>query len=187
MDIAESLAQLDPLNTYRKRGAEQVGRAAKAASYRVRSAAGDAWEEAPGADRDPDLSIALRFRREKIGVIDLYLRPMVRLSREELRVVRWAGRLYARGLNYVTRLGPGACSPSESITSSLRDAPLTPREREVVHCLASGASTRDIAAAMQITTQSVNTYLKRIYAKTGTHSRVELLARLVPWRVPDKT
>lgn len=180
MELAESLAELDPLSSYRRRGAEQIARAASASGYRLYSSAGECWRDASPGPGTPDLSLPLRFRREKLGEIHLFLPPSARLSREELRVVRWAARLYARGLKYGERLGRSGRSDAASVEASLGEAPLTPREREVVRQLATGAATRDIARAMGVTPQTVNTYLKRVYAKTGVRSRVELLARLVP-------
>ena len=59
---------------------------------------------------------------------------------------------------------------------------LTPRERDVVGRLLSGASTRQIAESTGLTVATVNTYLKRIFAKLGVHSRVELVARVTGTR-----
>ena len=44
--------------------------------------------------------------------------------------------------------------------------------------LVSGASTKEIAERSSLTVSTVNTYLKRIFAKLGVHSRVELVARM---------
>ena len=44
--------------------------------------------------------------------------------------------------------------------------------------LVCGASTNDIAEATGLAVATVNTYLKRIFAKLGVHSRVELITRI---------
>ena len=54
---------------------------------------------------------------------------------------------------------------------------LTPRERDVVTRLVGGASTRDISKAMGLTISTVNTYMKRIFAKLDVHTRIELVAK----------
>ena len=60
--------------------------------------------------------------------------------------------------------------------AALAESPLTPRERDVVVKLLAGASTRTISETMGLTISTVNTYMKRIFAKLGVHSRVELVA-----------
>lgn len=54
---------------------------------------------------------------------------------------------------------------------------LMPRERELLMLVLLGEGTRDIAANMGITYATVNTYLKRIYAKANVRSREQLTAR----------
>lgn len=70
--------------------------------------------------------------------------------------------------------GKGA-SPGPSANQAAL-ANLTQRERAVVDLLAAGASTRDIAQKLTLTIATVNTYMKRIFAKLSVHSRVELIA-----------
>jgi len=67
----------------------------------------------------------------------------------------------------------------EEVSEALHKAPLTPRERDVVALLMSGASTRQIASETHLTVGTVHTYLKRIYPKLGVRSRVELVARMI--------
>ena len=52
---------------------------------------------------------------------------------------------------------------------------LTPVEARVVSQLAKGLSVQDTACAMQLKVQTVRTYLKQIFQKTGTHRQVELM------------
>lgn len=52
----------------------------------------------------------------------------------------------------------------------------TPREIQVVKFLVEGRSTREIATMLTLTISTVNTYMKRVFAKLEVHSRVELVA-----------
>jgi DNA-binding NarL/FixJ family response regulator len=53
---------------------------------------------------------------------------------------------------------------------------LTKRELEILHLLADGSNTRDIASRLVISAKTVNTHVDRILAKVGVHSRAELVA-----------
>lgn len=55
--------------------------------------------------------------------------------------------------------------------------PLAPRERAVVDLLLAGGSTKAISEKLELTISTVNTYIKRIFAKLGVRSRVELVAK----------
>ena len=53
---------------------------------------------------------------------------------------------------------------------------LSPREREIVTRIAAGQSTRQMSGAMNITVDTVRTYVKNVLAKLGAHSRLQLAA-----------
>jgi two-component system, NarL family, nitrate/nitrite response regulator NarL len=53
---------------------------------------------------------------------------------------------------------------------------LSPREREIVARIVGGQSTRQMSFAMNITVDTVRTYVKNVLAKFGAHSRLELAA-----------
>lgn len=53
---------------------------------------------------------------------------------------------------------------------------LSPREKEVVTRIAAGQSTRQMSCAMNITADTVRTYVKNVLAKLGAHSRLQLAA-----------
>ena len=53
---------------------------------------------------------------------------------------------------------------------------LSPREREIVTRIAGGQSTRQMSFAMNITVDTVRTYVKNVLAKLGAHSRLQLAA-----------
>lgn len=184
LQIAEGLNHLDPIRTYPARGARLVADLASATAYRVELDEGDSKEldSVPPPPVDGHcVSLPLRHGRQQLGTIHLYLpHGIEKLEGSDLRLARWGARALARGLTYSQRMQ----RPSEAgrkmtdIQGRLARSPLTPREREVVALLVSGASTRTIAEQTTLTVATVHTYLKRIYSKLGVHSRVELIARM---------
>lgn len=56
---------------------------------------------------------------------------------------------------------------------------LTPREREVVRLVANGLPSKSIAAVLDISVWTVNTHLRRVFAKIGVGSRAEMIARIL--------
>lgn len=60
-----------------------------------------------------------------------------------------------------------------------RDGPLevlTPRERDVLVCLAQGHGPAEIALELGVSTHTVRTHTNKIFAKLGVHSRLEAVA-----------
>lgn len=55
-------------------------------------------------------------------------------------------------------------------------APLTSREREVLRLVAGGATNREVAAALEISSESVKTMLGRAFEKLGVSRRAEAVA-----------
>ena len=53
---------------------------------------------------------------------------------------------------------------------------LTPREREVLACLAEGARRRDVARQLHLSANTVRTHLQNLLAKLGVHSTLEAVA-----------
>jgi DNA-binding CsgD family transcriptional regulator len=68
-------------------------------------------------------------------------------------------------------------SPEERLSLFACASGLTPRESQVLRRLPSGATTRLIARGMALSEHTVHDHLKAIFAKSGSHSRAELLAR----------
>ncbi len=50
---------------------------------------------------------------------------------------------------------------------------LTPREREVLRALATGLSSKEVAAELGLTIETVRSYTKTAYAALGVHNRAE--------------
>ena len=179
MDIAERLTELDPVRTYPQRGATLLAGLVGAHSYRL-----DRPDEEPVSSEsaltagEPTISIPLRRGRTPVGTLHMEIVGDAPVG-QELELLKWASRIYAKGLGCAERLvDEGSRRPGEAVEQTLRRAPLTPRERDVVSLLVAGSSTRDIAAETGLTVSTVNTYLKRIFSKLGVHSRVELIARM---------
>ncbi len=53
---------------------------------------------------------------------------------------------------------------------------LSPREKEILTRIAAGQGTRQMSGAMNITVDTVRTYVKNVLAKLGVHSRLQLAA-----------
>lgn len=60
-----------------------------------------------------------------------------------------------------------------------RETPLlSPREQEIARMVARGFPNKSIAAVLEISTWTVGTYLRRIFAKLGVTSRAAMVAKL---------
>jgi len=179
MDIAERLAELDPVRTYPQRGATLLAGLVGAHSFRLeRPDEEPLSSESVLTASEPTISLPLRRGRTPAGTLHLEIVGDAPVG-QELEVLKWASRIFARGLGCAERLvDEGSRRPGEAVEQTLQRAPLTPRERDVVSLLVAGSSTRDIAAETGLTVSTVNTYLKRIFSKLGVHSRVELIARM---------
>jgi DNA-binding CsgD family transcriptional regulator len=55
---------------------------------------------------------------------------------------------------------------------------LSPREQEIARMVAKGYPNKTIAAVLEISTWTVGTYLRRIFAKLGVGTRAAMVARL---------
>ena len=170
--IVEHLFELDPLPGYPARAAGYVADMVGASGFRLELGEHVHTSGVQGSMRA--LHLELESGREKLGKLALY-----DVAEDQGELARYAARLLCRGVRYARRLDRATGARSyEDIQAMLERTPLTPRERDVVGRLLSGASTRQIAASTGLTVATVNTYLKRIFAKLGVHSRVELVARV---------
>jgi DNA-binding NarL/FixJ family response regulator len=71
-------------------------------------------------------------------------------------------------------LDPGPLRAPARDTSMLGE--LSPREKEILARIAGGQSTRQMSCAMNITVDTVRTYVKNVLTKLGAHSRLQLAA-----------
>lgn len=68
--------------------------------------------------------------------------------------------------------------PTDVLPTLAAAAQLTPRETQVTGAVLGGLSDRGIAQSLRLSQYTVQDHLKRVYAKTGTRGRTELVARL---------
>ena len=71
-------------------------------------------------------------------------------------------------------IDPGPLRVPVRDTSRLRE--LSPREREILARIVNGQSTKQMSCAMNITVDTVRTYVKNVLTKLGAHSRLQLAA-----------
>lgn len=178
-EIVEGLFELDPVRTYARRAAERLADLVGANGFRLEIGQ-EVHQSDPAPSGQAAVTLPMRSGAEELGTLHLYGSP---LSEDDAALARWGARILTRGMRYAKRIdGNNSQRTFEDVQAMLEKTPLTPRERDVVGRLLSGASTRQIAESTGLTVATVNTYLKRIFAKLGVHSRVELVARVTGTR-----
>jgi DNA-binding NarL/FixJ family response regulator len=65
------------------------------------------------------------------------------------------------------------------VTKSETTADLSPREKEVLDCLAQGLMYKEIAEKIGVTYETVHTYIRRIYEKLQVRTRTEAVAKFL--------
>jgi two-component system NarL family response regulator len=70
--------------------------------------------------------------------------------------------------------------PAPQRDTDLLLATLTPREREVLACLAEGVARREVAARLRLSAHTVRTHLQHLMAKLRVHSTLEAVALARP-------
>ncbi len=175
MRISDRLTELDPIRGYPLRGARELASAIDARAFML-TREGMRWSEGKPHPDDHCIEFSLRTAQ---SVYRMKLFCEFTPSRDERRMLKWASRLFSRGLDHCARfeLRP-VMENARGLDEWLRGTNLTPREREVASKIAIGRATGEIAEELGLTPMTVNTYLKRTYKKLGVRSRVELAARL---------
>ncbi len=74
-------------------------------------------------------------------------------------------------------VGYELASPADRLDVFARAHALSPRERDVVQAVSTGADTRGVARGLGITELTVQDHLRSVFARTGAASRADLLAR----------
>ena len=86
---------------------------------------------------------------------------------------------------YPRRLAMRPARTAEEETARLLASQLTKREREVLALLAAGATGREIAARLSISTNTVRTHVQSILTKLQVHSRLEAAVFAMKHRLLD--
>ena len=74
--------------------------------------------------------------------------------------------------------------PVQNQNKELLDS-LTTREREILNVLAKGYQYKQVADQLNISVETVRTYVRKVYEKLHVHSRTEALNKLFPKGGPD--
>lgn len=72
---------------------------------------------------------------------------------------------------------------ASSADAALAGGPLSPRETEVALMVAQGHPNKTIAAVLEISSFTVSSYLRRIFAKLGVNTRAAMVARALENRM----
>lgn len=124
MEIVERLTELDPVRTYPHRGATLIAGLVGAQSFRLeRPDADPVTSEDILTSTEPTLSLPLRQGRAFIGTLHLEIVGDAP-DGNEIELLKWASRLFARGIDYAERLtgeeAEGPVRPSSRHCSALR-------------------------------------------------------------------
>jgi DNA-binding CsgD family transcriptional regulator len=177
LEIVEALFELEPDSSYAQRAVAGLAELASAGGYRLALEGGAEIRHKAGVG--DGFALPLQHGKASLGRLHLYAADgSGRLPEDKARLARWGAKVLSKGLHFSRKLAQTSAKPELDIKALLESTPLTPRERDVVGKLVSGASTREISEVTGLTISTVNTYMKRIFAKLGVHSRVELLARV---------
>lgn len=117
--------------------------------------------EAPAPHVGLELEVAVRRLLEQAGSVARVPEQHAedkRVASVEIDGVRYALVRLARH---------GSASPSS----------LSPREREIVRLVAKGCPNKTIAAVLDVSTWTVATHLRRVFAKLGVNTRTEMVAQ----------
>lgn len=69
--------------------------------------------------------------------------------------------------------------PAPATSPATEEAALSPREKEVLDCLAQGFLYKEIAEKLGISYETVHTYIRRIYEKLQVRTRTEAVAKFL--------
>ena len=73
---------------------------------------------------------------------------------------------------------PGTDLRSGTVQLVASEFGLTPRETDIIDCLAHGYTVKAIAESLHISTGTVQTHMKRLYAKMNVHSRQDVIGAI---------
>jgi DNA-binding NarL/FixJ family response regulator len=135
----------------------------------------------PEGDRQPvpagALNVGAQLLANEAGVDDHAARARVHLSEGGWLSLR-ASRMASLGETHAEiAVTIGTASSAERIDLFSRTHALSPREAELLGGLARGSDTRQLAAELYVSENTVQDHLKSIFTKTGARNRRALMAR----------
>ena len=144
--------------------------------------------------QQPQLSVYCHYRAAECGVAAGHLAGVPELLRTAQQNARALGAEPLRGLIVALADRAGirldaatAGGPTESgATRRARLLGLTAREREVLSCLALGASNRQIARTLTISEKTASVHVSNILAKLQVRNRSEAVAAIHRLALVDK-
>jgi len=120
---------------------------------------------------DADLSAALRAGARGYLLKDMEPEELVPALEAAVQGDNVVAQELVGSLAGLVRGAPGAAPAAPRTAAPF--AELTPREREILECIADGSSNKMIARALAITDGTVKLHVKAILRKLGVRSRVE--------------
>jgi DNA-binding CsgD family transcriptional regulator len=140
---------------------------------------------------DEDAAAALQGSAARYGELGLHhdrARTLLVLGRTQRRHRKWAaarGSLEKAAEAFDGLAAPGWAAQARSELARVggrraRTGGLTPAERRVAELASEGLSNKEIAAALFVTTKTVETHLSHAYAKLEVRSRAQLARKLGP-------
>jgi DNA-binding CsgD family transcriptional regulator len=121
----------------------------------------------PGADVVPELATLVRRLAEHVATNSTIASgSRVRDATEEVILDTQVGDVRCILIRRAATLSHG-------------EASLSPREQEIARMVARGYPNKTIAAVLDISSWTVGTHLRRIFAKLGVTSRAAMVARLL--------
>jgi PAS domain S-box-containing protein len=125
---------------------------------------------------DPEEALADGVWRERVLAGESFGRRTIRRPDGTTRRIDYAMRSARIGDRFVVL---GVClraQPGGRADRAHRPAPLTAREREVVHLIALGRVTPEICDELHIAPDTVRAHVRNAMAKTGARTRAHLIA-----------
>jgi DNA-binding CsgD family transcriptional regulator len=129
-------------------------------------------DAAPSIDAVPSASEPIGQRPSLLAL------GLLRLLVDEIRLPPGGGA-HGGALLLEIEIDGVRCAFTRVTRPRPRHQSLSSREREIARMIAEGHTNKTIAAVLEISSWTVSTHLRRIFAKLGVASRAAMVARLI--------